>query len=582
MASETEADISNEDEDYSALDMVFEDLTYLISPKNGGMRVEPSPPSTNSTSFSNPKVSPLITDDNTAFVNSQTSLRGVDSNNNPIYASSQTPYGFQVMTKRKTGKKSIFNFEGFDTMNEDKNLNASQEEAAYGTLPMVKVEPDTPTDSPISVQRRYLKAKPRGSATDKQMAHEVTAAAAVKVESPMMVQSQQDPSNGNAPRPLYGFDSMDETAFRSTMEGFSDEREYLEALKWNGLSPHVGALQGLPPVPTPKNPRKKAEVSDSTDSNGIGYISQQQYGQSGLVMGAAPTTLQSMDTLQAQLRAQQQAQQQYLANGGGGMYYGNFQQQQQMLHQQLQQQQAMWMNSNTTTADINSQFQYYSGDINQIQLPSIQTAPSAVIPDNNGYNFPYQTQSFVQPDPYATNVDMMNYQALLQRKVQELKLHSDYDTPTQPSHHVQSQPPPVHANAAYSGPAAVSTTTAAAIANIAHRQRQQSIPGKAAAVVADSDHEDHGRGAASGGRASKSLAEISKRFVTLYGKDNTLDYIAGKLDPSDISGWLLLLTISAQILISCVNQNLYIRHAHCLPSGRCSSRGSGCTCAPYL
>jgi hypothetical protein len=44
----------------------------------------------------------------------------------------------------------------------------------------------------------------------------------------------------------------------------------------------------------------------------------------------------------------------------------------------------------------------------------------------------------------------------------------------------------------------------------------------------------------SNNRASKSLAEISKRFVTHYGKDNILDYIAGNIDPLNVRGLLFM------------------------------------------
>eukprot|EP01033_Poteriospumella_lacustris_P015487 gene15487-11078_t len=185
--------------------------------------------------------------------------------------------------------------------------------------------------------------------------------------------------------------------------------------------------------------------------------------------------------------------------------------------------------------DLASQLQYYSGDISQLQLPSIRNAPPAVIPETYSYGFPYgqnpvdavnnnnnssssNNNNFTAPGaspapndlptlqglPNPANItEIMNYQALLQRKMDELKQQAaGYDS----SH-----------NAGYYGGANRSYATASSSAQ------------------ADSDGEDAGTVGKAGSRASKSLSEISKRFVTIYGRDNTLDYIAGKVNPLDVS-----------------------------------------------
>lgn len=182
---------------------------------------------------------------------------------------------------------------------------------------------------------------------------------------------------------------------------------------------------------------------------------------------------------------------------------------------------AAWMNPPTNTQqgnDLASQLQYYTGDINQLQLPSIQNAPAAVIPNNVPFGFPYgypgsdhamtgigynnpefpSMNDIAQPNP-ANIQEMLNYQAALQRKMDEWKMKTQLE----------------------------------ASRSAASRNNSASVP--TTSTANDSDGDEGTKNGNVSGRASKSLSEISKRFVTIYGKDNTLDYIAGKVDPSHVS-----------------------------------------------
>lgn len=531
-----------DDDDDAYLDVVMENLSNMITPKDSGNQPgrplrpfsPPSsatyfihPPSTSSTSFTS-KISPLVTDMETVqIMEPETSVRAVDLNNNPIYATSQTPYGFQAMTKRKTSKKSVFNFENVDAT-EDKGSTGDDGPGSGASMAM-----DTPTDeSPVSAQRKFLRAKPRGSAIEKL----TTNPAALVVEPDQKASTPPAVPvvvGTGKPKSLYAFDSMDETAMKSATMEFNDEKEYLEALKWNGLSPHVPS-EALPPVPTPKNPRKKADTRSDEES----LLHQQQEQQRQLLY----------------LQQKQLQQQQQMAMNG--TLYGSQSTSQPYVGYYAQPSslpptyptapaiplntsdalRASWMNSSQSSSasqqgnDLASQLQYYSGDISQLQLPSIRNAPPAVIPETYSYNFPFgqnpveaANNNFAAPGatpaptdlptlqglPNPANItEIMNYQALLQRKMDELKQQAaGYDS----SH-----------NSGYYGGAM-------------HPPSSRSYAVASSSAQGDSDGEDGGAGGKAGSRASKSLSEISKRFVTIYGRDNTLDYIAGKVNPLDVS-----------------------------------------------
>lgn len=98
-----------------------------------------------------------------------------------------------------------------------------------------------------------------------------------------------------------------------------------------------------------------------------------------------------------------------------------------------------------------------------------------------------------------------NYHAILQQKVAALKLNQTPNSADNRSHRATIKEEPI------SSPP----------------QSQYNI---------DIGFEDEFSGGKSKSRASKSLAEISRRFVTLYGKDNTMDYISGLVDPDIITG----------------------------------------------
>jgi hypothetical protein len=507
--------IGDDEDDDAYLDMVMENLSNMISPKNSSMTVDSnvSPPTSTTSTSHNAKISPLITDaESIQIVESATSLRGVDANNNPIYATSQTPYGFSAMTKRKTSKKSVFNFEGFELPEYKSSDVSSRDEQPSGIIPMAMDTP--PDDSPQSVHRRYLRAKPRGFGTE---ASKQKTTKSKHNDLRMELQSSSmDISNstGTKPKGLYGFDSMDETALKSNIEYFN-EKEYLDALKWNVLSPS----SQQPVIPTPKNPRKKADIRsgetnvpfsilDPHQQHAL-YMQQQQHLMASGISTNYPHQQQpGGQPAPITYPGQQQAYLGYY--GQAGLNYG--------LNQASDALRAAWMNPSQSSqipprSDLTSQLQYYSGDISQLQLPSIRNAPPAVIPENVTYGFPlgYSGINSMIPgngfigqvssgysDSISSNIsEMMSYQALLQRKMQELKQQTGgFDN----SH-------------------AGNMHTASAATASAH----------------DSDGEDGGKNSSSGGRASKSLSEISKRFVTTYGKDNTLDYIAGKVHPSEFS-----------------------------------------------
>lgn len=539
------------DDDDAYLDVVMENLSNMITPKDSGNQpgrplrpfspptsihpfIHPPstasfvyPPSTTSSASVAAKISPLVTDMETAqIMEPETSVRAVDANNNPIFATSQTPYGFQAMTKRKTSKKSIFNFENIDATDDKGNLGDSRDEGPNSGASMAM---DTPSDSPLSVQRKFLRAKPRGSVTEKVSVN--VAALAVETDQKATTPPAVPVVTGTGkPKSLYAFDSMDETTLKSAAMEFKDEKEYLEALKWNGLSPHVPSQQ-LPPVPTPKNPRKKADTRSDEES----LLQQQQEEQQR----------QMLYLQQQQQQLQQQMAMNYGSQSSSQPYLGYYSQPSSLptaypttlnTSDALR---ASWMNSTQSSSasqpgnDLASQLQYYSGDISQLQLPSIRNAPPAVIPETYSYGFPFgqnpvdavnnnnnnsNNNTFTAPGaapapndltalqglPNPANItEIMNYQALLQRKMDELKQQAaGYDS----SH-----------NAGYYGGASRSYAAASSSAQ------------------ADSDGEDAGTVGKAGSRASKSLSEISKRFVTIYGRDNTLDYIAGKVNPLDVS-----------------------------------------------
>lgn len=92
-------------------DLNLDDLSCFISPKNTSN--DDSNTDGMNDQLACAKISPLITNELQLEVSrpSISSVRGYDTNNNPVFSSSQTPHDFQTMTKRKTSKKSIFNFE---------------------------------------------------------------------------------------------------------------------------------------------------------------------------------------------------------------------------------------------------------------------------------------------------------------------------------------------------------------------------------------------------------------------------------------------------------------------------------------
>lgn len=376
----------DEEEFQKDLDFTMEALACLISPKDEkGANIDITGPislSTNgSTSTVSTKMSPLLTDKLDEISSGPESLRGINAKNELVFSSSQTPYGFQAMTKRKTSKSSIFNFEGFDNPNSETQKNEEKTESSQDT-------PDSSSDKPKG--RRILRTK-LGSRQN----------ASINQESKNIAFTR--------PAELPAHDSFDDKASK-IVENFTDlDQIPLEDFDgddttWEVEPPALALAQDA----TSSNPRKKFGIE-------------------------APQAISyPQDSI-------------------------NFYQDQPNLY----------------TADPLSNYPLPSISMLQAKLPSFQS---------------YEPQ-FKTPQNFE---DLANYQSLIQKKVQEMKITRECSAPL-----------------------------------YTHQNLSQDERSKTPVKDIDSS--------AANSRASKSLAEISRRFVHMYGRDNSMDYIAGLLNAEHFS-----------------------------------------------
>lgn len=247
---------------------IMEELSCLISPNCRASFWASTPSehgswstSTSTFSPSNPKVSPLVTVDcgiaatSTQQLEEQqqqqqpepaSSVRGYDLNNNPVYSSSQTPYGFQAITKRKPAKKnrpSVFNFEGFDDVIEKENARSidscPEDVSTADSITGGMSSPDEDGLSGGNEPRRIVR-----TGRHQQAVHALTEEEDTPVAAHM------------PPRQLHTYESLDDTTFKKTIACTVETSRIMEVSKqWDELSPMVAE----------SNPRKK--TSSYTDNS---------------------------------------------------------------------------------------------------------------------------------------------------------------------------------------------------------------------------------------------------------------------------------------------------------------------------
>lgn len=531
-----------------------------------------SGPSSTASYGSKSKVSPLIavqdeSEDQLVDRMAQTSLRGTNAiTGQPVYSSSQTPHGNQqILTKRKTGKKSVFNFEGFDnsksggsspvkresTTSPSKGLQQKKDHSEQfdADFPLVQSSYlSSPEESPAdAMSRRYFRAKPHVITSTSIPTANIPVPGTGGVPSILNAPSgtahmdSQEPSSAASisstlKKPmLVRFDSNDETVMKTNMQTFSTDLDYINALKeWNGLSPGVKPQTPLPAIPTPKNPRKKLDAGSekalisSTDYNA--GMNTEQFAHSQSNYSTDPSLLQtgtgayssannSFDLNAQLLLPQHNSQSSYYPSSG--QYYAPSEYPMHPAIPQLQQ-----LPSLSSIPSINQlQYNQYT---TQEYLPNLPTLQHAAVPLSNA----------------TASAELQQYQEMLQRRVQELKMQQ-YNQAQQ--HHYNQQQQQLQqfqqanvAKVANNTSFASSTGTGDSSKNNSFYTNDFSPSQPAVSSHDANDDFGSGQKEEKGKRAAKSLAEISKRFVQLYGKDNTMDYIAGKVDPNCTTGTQLL------------------------------------------
>lgn len=455
------ASLSLATEDY---DIFGEDLTFLISPKLS-VRSEQSNHSADS-STSNVKVSPIVTDDKQLGATRPAlgSLRGYDEHNNPVYMSSQTPHDYQVMTKRKTSKKSIFNFEGIDMKPEP--VSSSTDHSSHQNPHQFGFTSQLPSPSKTGTE----------------------GIAYTKVD----IYVKQEPT----------VESLDDSKF--TFDLTESVPQFLEGINWNSQNSAMNDDGGGPMLSFHRQNSTRQplalEVNDEMSKNprkkqlGINPDNTNNFQPPNLMVFSEPPVTNF--TYQ---------QPQYPAE--------NYQQRWNHNTNIPQSQQTVF---NPTYMELPSirTLQENSQHLSQFNFPTpiITSTP----PTSASTNYDYEAFSnFSSPDhhsvpsvrvnTHAHHIDgannniqdlQSNYHTILQQKVEAMKL-SQSPNATEALKHRQLRE---------------------------HKQNQQ-----------QQQHFEEDNSKAKN-RASKSLAEISRRFVTLYGKDNTMDYISGLVDPDITSG----------------------------------------------
>jgi hypothetical protein len=522
-------------------DILGEDLTFLISPGKLSVRSQQSNSSQlsqlsqlSTNSSGNQKVSPIVTDEGqfSELRPALNSLKGYDVNNNPVYQSSQTPHDFQVMTKRKVSKGSIFNFENFDMKNDPS--------AAAGSLLVDGIASAHPRQ-PGSFSSYQQEKPPLSPAKGGQIC----------------VKKEPGVNNPSSSENFVDLSAMDTSSVPFFLAGINWSSEKSQTNEENSLTcASATSADNNDDLAQQKNPRKKQGSVDVNNSNSSHY---------DYSMEAAPVYMARPAALEIpyadnryegygneisffssrplpSLPPQQSIQQpsgnlwinyrndlsyQTLFNGDPLLvdpHYQYQQQQQQHQHQQL--------------PSIRTLQQNASQNYHQFPFPPpiVATATSGMTlpshpPGYESYNaheyqqYPqnHRPSSSLSPPPLQDN-----YHSILQQKVEAMKLNQTTSSPStdelSSQHHrsarlqlkQEQQQQHLHYHSSPS------------VSNSGKKNKENT---NLLAIV--NEIEDDGKGK---NRASKSLAEISKRFVTLYGKDNTMDYISGLVDPDHVTG----------------------------------------------
>jgi hypothetical protein len=520
-------------------DILGEDLTFLISPGKLSVRSQQSIQSNSSqvsqlsNGSGNQKVSPIVTDE-AQFSESRpalNSLKGYDQYNNPVYQSSQTPHDFQVMTKRKVSKGSIFNFENVDMKNDPS--------AASGSLLV---------DGIASSQQRH----PASFASYQQEKPPLS-----PPKGQIYVKKEPGVSNSSNSDNFVDLSALDTSVpfFLAGINWSSEKSQTNEDNSLTGAS--ATSNDNIDDLAQQKNPRKKQGSVDNGNNHSSHYDSS---------MEAAPVYVSqpaALDIPYADNRYEgygneisffssrplppPPVQQQSIQQPSGNLWinYRNDLSYQTLFngdpllvdpHYQYQQQQQQQLPS------IRTLQQNASNNYHQFPFPPpvMATATSGmVLPSHSGYEnynmheyqqYPqHRPASSLSPPPLQDN-----YHTILQQKVEAMKLSQTTSSPSaneQSSQHHRSarlqlkQEQQQQQQQHYHGSPSVSNSG---------KKNKENV--SLLAIV--NEGEDDGKGK---NRASKSLAEISKRFVTLYGKDNTMDYISGLVDPDHVTGKILVL-----------------------------------------
>eukprot|EP01039_Chlorochromonas_danica_P000087 gene87-94_t len=448
---------------------IMEELSCLISPNCRASFWASTPSehgswstSTSTFSPSNPKVSPLVTVDcgiaenrsSTQQLEEQqpqpaSSVRGYDLNNNPVYSSSQTPYGFQAITKRKPAKKnrpSVFNFEGFDDVIEKENarsIDSCPEDVSTGdSITGGMSSPDEDGISGGNETRRFLRTGRHQQAVN------------------ALTEEEDTPVAAHMPaRQLNTYESLDDTTFKKAIACTVETSRVIEVSKrWDELSPMVAE----------SNPRKK--TSSYTDNS----------------LGVNP--------------------------------------------------------ENMTYAPFNSPAGYYSN------IPPTYPSEAYVYPlqaygttQEQVYGTPHEQAYCVDQNMTLPSIHALQSQASMNvfpPQQAALGLHLQQVTPSVPTsgyvvHPVEATLPIVFDNELKDCATETDYGLETSFASMGDDVDQFG--------TGEGDGEGEGEGNKGkgkekvGSRAGKSLAEISKRFVSIYGTENAMDYIAGQLPPNDVT-----------------------------------------------
>ena len=585
-------------------EITIDDLSYLISPDgNNKMRISPSSssvPTTNGTSgvfvkdermrpasvknsnLVQPKVSPILTDDYSTEGShpSLSSVRGVDSNNEPIYSSSQTPHGFNVITKRKGAKKSVFNFEGLDHV-----ISNNQQDKPSPALsnPGKETEESTndhdgssPEDSPESVSRRFLRIKPRGRPLN---SGSVELGSGQGITPPSMPKKVKDEILEEIDsQKVVDYNGSDESSSSEQEPDIGDLKEENLALDsnyfdedpgWSGLNTDtiMTLLPSPMPTPTVSNPRKKQDAGE--EHNGVISSSNSSVNSGNSQQSFPPPGMQQFapnHPMQYSPDFYQTMQYNPVPNGNPMMYNSN-QAMNQMAFQQINQF-GMNMQPNNNIPQNNMGYPMALPSISVLQANSQVLGPyNAPYPMQQGNGSPQlgfannmgmQMSMANNGMPMNSINELANYQNMAQRKVHELKMQQAYQYNNMAMMQIpynqpllQSQPINASGNtttmklaAGSSQPKKGKRNNNLSKYNNSNNDSSGNMSVSSLTSASDTDQMDDD-GPGSGGkksspvntssRASKSLAEISKRFVTLYGKDNTMDYISGLTDPDDVT-----------------------------------------------